>query len=497
MTRTRVNGTKALLVGFLCCMAALLPYLVGAAELSLTPGTGTFSAGGDFSLTVSIDPQSDSVNAADGTISFDPSLLSVSSVSRDGSVFSLWTSDPSFSNTAGTLTFSGGTPSAFSTKGKVVTINFKAKTTGSAKVEFTKGSVLAADGKGTDVYKSGVGGTYTIGEGAPTPPPAAPKATPKAAPSDGLGVGPVPIAPVTTSSTHPKPDTWYSTTTIKFAWKPPGDVVMLRTILSQDENAEPTEETDKMSEPLVLTATGDGVWYLAAQYQNDSGWGERSVFKVQIDSVAPKPFDVSLVDGDTPKLAFSTEDELSGVDRYVLQFGATTVATIRAQDLMDGHFPVPAQEGGPQVVTVTAFDKAGNSTETKKELTLPLVLKPAAKAAADEAANQSPWTSERILTIIFALIIGALTSWIIYSRNTAAQQKAKLLRRVIEIGDKNDRVFGAMREEFEQMINEFDEKPQLTPAEREFLEKVKEVLDISEEIVDTGMDELKKEVRGQ
>jgi hypothetical protein len=52
-----------------------------------------------------------------------------------------------------------------------------------------------------------------------------------------------------------------------------------------------------------------------------------------------------------------------------------------------------------------------------------------------------------------------------------------------------------MREEFEQLIHDFDVRPQLTPEERALLENLKEVLDVSEEIVDSDIEELKKLVK--
>jgi 2-hydroxy-3-keto-5-methylthiopentenyl-1-phosphate phosphatase len=71
-----------------------------------------------------------------------------------------------------------------------------------------------------------------------------------------------------------------------------------------------------------------------------------------------------------------------------------------------------------------------------------------------------------------------------------------VLQEVAFVRDKNDKIFSAMREEFEQMVQDLDEKPQLTPTERELLERIKEVIEVSEEIVDTGMDNLKKTIRG-
>ena len=72
------------------------------ATLSLTPASGSYAAGGTFTVSVALDSGGGvGVNAADGTITFDSTMLAVQSISKDSSVFNLWTSDPSFSNAAG------------------------------------------------------------------------------------------------------------------------------------------------------------------------------------------------------------------------------------------------------------------------------------------------------------------------------------------------------------------------------------------------------------
>jgi hypothetical protein len=111
----------------LAVLVSAVPFAASAAEMSFSPADGKFTTGKEFSIKVLVNPGVDSVNAADGQVSFDKDVLSVSSVSKDGSVFSLWTADPTFSNSAGTIDFSGGTPSAFSKSGTVVTIKFKGK----------------------------------------------------------------------------------------------------------------------------------------------------------------------------------------------------------------------------------------------------------------------------------------------------------------------------------------------------------------------------------
>lgn len=478
-----------------------LPLYARAADLSISPANGTVSTGKTISVQVMLDPGGESVNASDGTLSFDSKFLSVDSISRDGSAFSLWTADPSFSNSAGTITFSGGTPSAFSASKKVITIVFKGIAKGDAAIAFTKGSVLAADGKGTDVYKTGTGGIITVGAAAAAPPPD----TSNEDTGDAVSDGATPIAPIINSSTHSKPDSWYGTSTAVFSWVLSGDVTAARTLISAKDNDTP-KVIIKGGATSTETVYGipDGVSYYYVQLKNDFGWGDTGKFKVQVDTIAPLDFSVALLqpgsDGGPPKLAFKTDDQLSGLDRYEVGIGTSTPLIVRAQDISDGTYPVPPNPGGPTHVTIRAYDKAGNMKETAADLTLPFVAKPKPITPASE--TPAPTSSgfglmAVIITVLLAITIGALVMWNIYTRKIMRRQKEELLATVLEVRDKNDRIFSAIREEFEQLINNFDPKPQLTPEERAFLEEIKEVLDISEELVDTSIEDLKKMIRNQ
>lgn len=494
------NSASSLFVAIAMAVLGVSPSMAFASTLSFNPASGSFTAGKTFTVKVVVDPAGQSVNATDGTITFDASLLSVSAVSKEGSVFSLWTADPSYSNTGGTISFSGGTPSPFSTRGTIIAITFKAKKAGTTALSFAKGSILAADGKGTNVYTPGDGASLTITD-APAAAPvdvAADSAPDAAVSADGIGTPPP--APVITSSTHPKPDGWYATSTAIFSWKPPADVTSVRTGFSDKPDASPDQVQKISTTTFTMTGIKDGTWYFAAQYKNDGGWGPAARLKVNIDSVPPAEFEVALAtpssSTDAPKLSFKTDDELSGMDRYEVFFGTTAMGTVRAKDIADGSYLIPPQPGGEQDVKVKAYDKAGNVREAVRHLTIPAVAKPAAQDSATPAPQGSN-TIEHIVVVIFAITCGAMFAWNMRSKKEREADRARILSRVLEMREKNDRIFTAMREEFEELVQGLDEKPQLTPAERQFLESIKEVLEISEGLVDSGIEELKKEVRGK
>lgn len=473
-------------------IALAVPLSVSAADLLFSPSSGSFASGKEFTVKVSVDPGDADVNAADGSIAFDKDTLSVVKISKDGSAFSLWTAEPAFSNSAGTIEFSGGTPTAFGNERPIISITFKGKNVGTGKASFTKGSVLAADGKGTNVYEKGNEATIEITETAAEPPPEDEEIEIDAAAAEGI----LPVAPVVNSTTHSKSESWYATSTAIFTWKLPPDATGVRTLISRSDVAMPTEVQAKDAIKQTLTGLEEGVWYFYVQIRNEFGWGEVGKKLIQLDTVAPAEFDIFLDEaGEIPMLKFKTDDVTSGVDRYEIIFGSTTAATVPGLDFQGGA-PVPPQDGGMRELTIKAYDKAANFVAVKRQFELPKVLKPSAKGSEDEGPPPI-FTIERILTILFALAVGALTVMLMQNKKKMQQDKSVVLSAVMELREKNDKVFGAMREEFEQLVGAFNVQPQLTPEERALLEEIKEVLDISEELIDSGIEELKKKVRGQ
>jgi hypothetical protein len=181
-TKNSVNLLKAV---FLVALFFAFTAVTHAANVALTPSTGSYSAGQTFTVTVQALPAGDNINAVESTLNFDPAVLSVVSVSRDGSVFSLWTTEPSFNNAAGTITFGGGSPTPFTANSNILSITFRAVTNGAGSVTFGDTSVLAADGRGTDVFGSATNGSYTVAAATtPTPTPT-PDPTPAEETDDG------------------------------------------------------------------------------------------------------------------------------------------------------------------------------------------------------------------------------------------------------------------------------------------------------------------------
>src|SRR3989344_843354 len=99
-------------------------------SLYLSPSSGQVSVGQSFSVVLRVNTGGTAVNAAEGSVIFDQAKLSVTSVSKSGSVFTIWAEEPKFSNAEGTIEFAGGVPNPgySGSNGLVLTINFRTKT---------------------------------------------------------------------------------------------------------------------------------------------------------------------------------------------------------------------------------------------------------------------------------------------------------------------------------------------------------------------------------
>ena len=348
----------ALIILFL----GMLPVAAEAATLYFSPSSGSHAVGTTFSVSIYVSSADQAMNAASGVISFPQDKLEATSLSKTGSIFTLWVQEPSFSNSAGTINFEGIVlnPGFTGAAGKIITINFRAKAAGSALVNFSSGSVLANDGKGTNILTSLGNAQFSLGYVGPTVPEAT---TPSA-------VSGAPSAPQISSPTHPDPNKWYAKKDAKFTWSLPSDVTSVRLLVGKIPAAIPTVVYTPAINEKEVTNLDDGIWYFHVQLRNASGWGEISHFRFQIDTQPPEPFEIKFVDGKEtthpqPTLAFETTDEMSRIDYYEVKIDQEPPIKIK-----ETEYKMPVQILGEHTVIVKAVDKAGNYTLAMTEINI-------------------------------------------------------------------------------------------------------------------------------
>lgn len=366
---TRVSFTP-LTFGYSLLLAVAIFVLgagyANAATLSLSPNTGVYQSGTTFTVRVVVNTAGQSVNASDATIRFNPSELSVVSANRTGSIFNLWVTEPTFSNTAGTVTFSGGLPSGYNgAAGTVINITFRVLGSGTARVQFGDGSVLANDGRGTNVLTSMNGGSYTLQAASAAP---SPEVIEYVAPAN------TPAAPVITSDTHPSQTAWYKTKSAVLRWTVPAGVTEVRTLLDSNPSSVPTRVYETPISTITLNDLDEGVSYFHLQFRNADGWGRVAHYRLAVDSNPPTGFSITHPDDadlTSPQQALkaSMEDDISATKRYMVRINATEPFEY-IDETGEGLIALPQLEPGYYTVIVEVFDEAGNSAIATHSFTI-------------------------------------------------------------------------------------------------------------------------------
>ncbi|MBD3248151.1 hypothetical protein GF382_02575 [Candidatus Falkowbacteria bacterium] len=390
---------SSIILSVLFLFSLILPPMTAraaSASLYLSPSSGTYVVGARFSVTVRVNTNGAAINAAQGGISFDKDVLKVVGISTGGSVFNLWTTQPTFNNGGGTISFAGGVPHPGYTGsgGTICTITFQSLKAGAGGVRFNSGYVLANDGKGTNILSSMGSGNYTI-----SPKVEAPKETPAPRPKqDGQNIPkkeekPVERAtynePKVSSKTHPDENKWFSGKKAEFSWELPDGVEGVSLAFDNNETANPGPLSDGLYDSKEYPIEKDGHWFFHIKFQDDKGrWGTITDFRVNSDNTPPEAFEIQVeqVENDWPILKFETMDELAGIDRYEI-----VIDDLQAEPMVltsdKSTFKVENEELGEHTAIVRAYDRANNVTSATVSFKVETIAAPEIK---DYTAEISP-----------------------------------------------------------------------------------------------------------
>ena len=351
------------------------------ASLYLSPSANSSKIGQSFTATVFLSSAEQAMNAAQGTISFPADKLSVTSISKSGSVVSLWTQEPSFSNSAGTINFEGIVlnPGFTGLAGKMISINFTTKAVGDAIVGFSSGSILANDGMGTSILASFGNARFNIESGASVP--TSPVST------TPVSSAKTPPAPMIYSSTHSDPNKWYNNKNPKFSWSVTKDITGVSFLINDQPSSNPGSVSDGLILEKQFEDIGDVVGYFHLRLRNARGWGVISHFKFNIDTEAPVDFIMDFsskeeILEDGLKIKFSVSDNLSGISYFEVKIDNDEAIVFPDKELK--IYDLPVLNPGKHTIAVKAFDNAGNFIADFKEIKIEALDPPKIKEYSPE-----------------------------------------------------------------------------------------------------------------
>lgn len=375
-------------LAFSLILVFLFAQLAQAATIYPAPSSGSYNIGQSFSVGIFVSSADQAINAISGTLSFPADKLEVTSLSKSSSVMSLWVQEPSYSNSNGTVNFEGIilNPGYTGSSGRVLTVNFRTKSAGSAPLTFSSGSVLANDGQGTNIL-SGFGSASFAVE-VPTSGPAAEQAT---TPSVTVGTPP---GPQITSITHPDSDAWYPVTIPEFSWDVPAGTIATRLLVGEKPQASPSVTYVPAISSKTLDAMEDGIWYFHVQLRNSNGWGGVSHFRFQIDTHDPEHFSMTKVEvtdatDPTRSYQFDAEDATSGIGHYTIQIDDGEA--MEWTDDGEHIYQTPTLGPGRHTIIVNAVDKAGNFLTNFDEFVIEPLVAPTITDYPQELTNKDPF----------------------------------------------------------------------------------------------------------
>lgn len=465
------NWVKIFSCFFTCylifALFSAVPAGAAGATFSINPGSGEFRVGDTVTASIMVHSGGNSINAAEATINFPTDLLRVVSISKANSIFGLWPEEPSFNNSQGVISFVGGTTTpTIVSSGRVISIKFTIKSAGNATVNFSGSRILLADGKGTNIFSGAQGAAWKLTSRpvpAKTPVPAVPP------------IAGTPSAPKVTSSTHPDSDKWYNNDNPRFNWTLPPEITGVNILGDKNPNTDPGTQSDGLFDSYEYFDVDDGVWFFHIRLHNSVGWGDVGHFRFQIDTKPPEPFTIKFAkevinESSHPKISFSTEDKLSGIDRYEVRIDDGP--WLKATNLKESDFYVlPKQRVGEHRITVRAFDKASNSTDATAVF---MVVSAPPKFLG--------YISRFWLPILFSIAL-VLIAYLLYR---LLDLKQGIKKGVLEAERGLHRAFDILRDNVKsqiQLLERVRSKRELTSEEDKVLTHLKDHLDEAEKLI--------------
>lgn len=342
---------------FLIVLSAL-PAATHAASLSLSPSASTFLVGSTFDVSIILNTNGKSVNSLSASLSFPPDMLQVVSPSAGRSVVEVWTSTPKFDNRTGILSLQGDIPRGITASGDIVTtVTFRVKSMGQAVLKFLDSTtLLSGSGSKANILSELGNAVFNL----ELPPPK---------------------GPFISSRSYPNESRWYNSHSGAFQMisSSPEKVQGYSYALSDDPSIIPDDINEGIKTIVSYDALSDGIQYFIAKEFKKGVWGNTSVYGIKIDTVPPNDFAIDISSNQNtanhqPIVRFAATDVLSGIDHYELKispFSPDGVVSDTDPFIMatSPYLSLPLPHG-TYIVTVRAYDKAGNYNEQSRRFVI-------------------------------------------------------------------------------------------------------------------------------
>ena len=421
-----MHRTNKILLVAAIIVSALSLNAAHAATMSLVSGTTNASIGDTIDVSVRIDSQGQTVNAAQGTIQYPVGILQVVDIDHSNSIFNIWAQEPLVNTSTGQISFLGGSTNSFSGPSLyVLDVTFMVKGTGLTTLGFANAGVTAGDGTGANILSSSTPLSFMIGTAGSSGATSTQAVVQQPAPAPvqikrpAVPTTTVPIAPVLSVGLYPDQSAWYNTLeNFLVQWSLPPDVTDVATAVNQNPQFDPTV-SEGLFDNKTFGALSEGIWYLHVRFKNSVGWGPTTHYRIAIDTTPPLPFTASIKEGSVtevpaPTVQFMTQAAPSSIAFYQILADGNVVGTTTQTSLV-----LPSLSFGSHAIVVQAVDSAGNITASRVSVTI--APPPFLMIGGIEITEEIFFG-----TIIVVILIGIVIGWWL-GRRARTQRKNRVI----------------------------------------------------------------------
>lgn len=472
--------------------SASFPSSVLAADLRIITNKTNVAVGEMISVRIVVSSPEQSANALSGVLNFDEERLQVTSLSKASSVVNLWVTEPEFSNLHGQVSFEGAilNPGFVGGAGTVLTVNFKAKASGSANLSFINGQVLANDGAGTSILKK-LGQTTLIINKAEVVPVVEKEENVEQKVEVKKPISVLPETPLISSPTHVDQDKWYNNRFPKFEWKLGDDITDVSYVFNSEKNTSPQPRSLGLFDNYTVeNPSDDGLWYFHLRLKNSKGWSQTSHFAVKIDTTIPSQLTIQekvLADINyKTSFIFDGADELSGIGEYEFVVDELKPEVIIADK---AHiYETPALSSGKHLLIVRAVDLAGNKLEKKIEFN---IISPLTRTSLFKVGDSLVVILSVLVPLV--LLILALIYVLVVGWRRLSVLKRSLRKEVDEVEDHIHEAFDFIRKDLHEqvkLIQKTKGKRKLTLLEAKIMRKLRTNLNETEKYIKKDIEDI-------
>lgn len=192
-----LGGLAAITMAVIVGTVAVVASFASNEQLYLSPATASVLSGNTIAVQIRVNSGTDTVNAVQANLSYDPAKLQFQSVDPSGSAFSLSASAVTTSGVVQLARATGGGEPAVSGDKLFATVTFKALVgSGTTDIKIDSGSHVVRSTDATDILTSSAGATFTLTSPSTETPTPTPTATPTATPTTSPNASPTPTPSV-------------------------------------------------------------------------------------------------------------------------------------------------------------------------------------------------------------------------------------------------------------------------------------------------------------